>query len=88
MATYYNSLILPGLETKSGEARIAMKLLISCLGSCKYYVLTLATVILLEVALSGLQAEPSQVPKPLIKPKHPRVQIAWGGGRPEIAKFQ
>ncbi|PAW76441.1 MAG: hypothetical protein B9S32_15140 [Verrucomicrobia bacterium Tous-C9LFEB] len=53
-----------------------MKLLITCLCSCKYYVLTLLTVILLEVALSGLQAEPPPSPKPLIKPKHPRVQIA------------
>lgn len=56
-----------------------MKLFITCLCSCKYYVLTLITVILLEVALSGLQAEPPQTPKPLIKPRHPRVQIALMG---------
>ncbi len=75
-ATYYNSLILSGCETKSGEARIAMKLLITCLGSCKYYVLTLATVILLEVALSGAASGTASAPKPLIKPKYPRVQVA------------
>ena len=59
------------------ESKDAMKILISSLDSCKYYVITLLTVIFLEIALSNLKAEPAPVPRPLIKPRHPTVQIAW-----------
>lgn len=54
-----------------------MKILISCLDSCKYYVITLLTIIFLEVALSNLKANPEPLPRPLIKPRHPTVQIAF-----------